>query len=1378
MGPILQFMLNKMGIRGIFSCAFLTTGLLISVQTYAQPEGYVKSHLSVIDGLSQNEVTTICEDKYGFLWFGTRGGLNRYDGYRFRQFKPTGEITEGLQNPSIERLSISNDGKLWIGTKSSGFTIYDPVHDNFTKGSEYIRSSQDRVIAFLHDMQGGHWLGSFTKGLVYQPPGANTAYQISGPDRVSTIIQTPDSVIWTGTMQGLYRKSPGGEFQHIELNDRNLEITRIIHDQQSKSLWMVGWGLHLLRYDYINDSYETFSLPYRSERSVNTYSLTIDRKGYLWVGTWGEGLYRFNPTTNEFSQVDLNRDEEYSNVSDFNIVLDIFEDKQGIIWVGTDGGGIVKFSPSLQFRTIENFGQDLKVHVNSIFKTTQGQYLIGTRGRGLFVSGDLESFEQIKHSDPGVSLVNHSVYCLNEFGEDVVWVGSEQGVMMLTSGENGKPTLIRASRFFGSPDLDIPRKVLSILSKGNELWLGTQQQGLFYFKLLENEYKLVKHFTDSGEGGLENNRISNAMTDANGKLWIGTYNGLFQYNEQDSSFISIDSLLSNASRPLCNIVLTLSMDNEGRIWFGTPCSLNRLIDKGDGRYSLTQYTTEEGLPDDYLSNIIPDDFGNIWISTNSGISKLIEGEDEFQNFEASDGTGKYTFSEASAYKSDDGWLFFGGFAGITYFDPEAIEINRYVPPVVITDFKVLNSDIQVGASEILPISINEMEKIRLTYREREVSIEFAALDFRSPLKNRYTYKLEKNNEESDWIYIGKRREISLQNLEPGTYSLYLGGSNSNGILNREGRILQIEVIPAPWESWYAFVLYVLVILSIVLLIVHFSLKQERLKTQAHLEHINLEKEKQLNEYKLRFFTNISHEFRTPLSLILAPINDLIRMDASKLNNDVAKKIRIIYKNANGLLKLVNQLLEFRRIEVGKARLEASQQDFIKFAREMLEPFQELADHKKVTLKASFGARDTEIYFDQQKMSVVLNNLLSNAFKYCGEPGIIEFSVSENENEVVASVANNGKSIPEKEKQNIFDRFYHISSESYQGSSGIGLALVKSYLEMHHGSVEVESEKGGMTTFTIRLLKGKDHMDPEMIMEEAPGMPKQPLLTFLSSDTATGLTFHHHGSKNSTILIVEDNIEVIQYLQSILGDYYNIEYALNGKEGFDKATEILPDMIISDVMMPEMDGFELCKKIRSNEKLAHLPIILLTAKDTPADILFGVKKGADAHITKPFDTEILMEKVKQLLLSRTELARKYSKKILLEPTNKEITSADEKFISSALKYVENNITNSELNLDNMARELAMSSTTMYRRMKVVCNQSPGEFIRSVRFKRASQLLRDTKLTISEIIEMVGYQDAKRFRENFRNEFGLTPGEYREQFKNDPGSPQSHQDPEDR
>ncbi len=589
--------------------------------------------------------------------------------------------------------------------------------------------------------------------------------------------------------------------------------------------------------------------------------------------------------------------------------------------------------------------------------------------------------------------------------------------------------------------------------------------------------------------------------------------------------------------------------------------------------------------------------------------------------------------------------------------------------------------------------------------------------------------------------------------------------------NKEGRVLELEVIPPPWKSWYALILYVMVILGIVLLIVNVSLKQERLKNQANMEHMNLEKEKQLNEYKLRFFTNISHEFRTPLTLILAPIHDLIKMDLPGASPELKKKIQIVYKNANKLLNLVNQLLEFRRIEVGKARLEASLQDFSEFARELVEPFEELAEQKGIALHISYDAKQPEIYFDLQKMTVVLNNLLSNAFKYCGKPGSIAFSLSDNEHEVIASVANNGKNIPEKDRQNIFDRFYHISSDSYQESSGIGLALVKNYMEMHNGSVELESEAGEMTRFTIRLLKGKAHLEPDMIVERSFEKGQQQNIAFLAQDTVSGAKFHHHGSKDSTILIVEDNIEVIEYLQDILSSYYNIEYAMNGKEGFDKALELLPDLVISDVMMPEMDGYELCNKIRKNEKISHLPIILLTARDTPQDVLFGVKKGADDYITKPFDSEILMEKVKRLLLSRAELSKKFSKKIVLEPTKKEITSSDEKFLNSALKYVEQNITDPELNLENMASELAMSSTTMYRRMKSVCNQSPGEFIRTVRFKRASQLLRDTNLTISEIIEMVGYQDANRFRENFRNEFGLTPGQYREQSRTEPNSTQS-------
>ena len=1355
-------------------------GILSSASVSAQQEGYVKSHLSVTDGLSQNEVTTICEDAYGFLWFGTRGGLNRYDGYNFRHFKPSRKYLDGLQNPSIERLSVSDDGRLWIGTKSGGFSIYDPLSETIRSGDSDNKSGQDRVISFFHDYEGGHWIGSFSNGVAYMPQGEKSATQIPGFNRVSSVAQSRDSTIWLGSQQGLFSKRPGGEFRRIELISSSYEVTEILVDDESGVLWLAGWGLQLIRYDYLQGSYEVFPLPYRSEKSTNSYSLLQDKNGFIWVGTWGEGLYKFDPGSREFHQIDLHREYESTIVADYKIVLDIFEDKQGIIWVGTDGGGIVKLSPSKQFNTIANFSDNLKDHVNAISKTKQGDFLIGTRGQSLFSSKDMKSFSQVWREDMGLSpsFKTQSVYYLGNLSDEAEWVGTEQGALILLSGKDGPPRLVKAGSYFNSPELDIPRKVLSLLLKEDELWMGTQQQGLYLFKLSDGKYKLIKHYTASSkEGELRNDRISNLILDKNKHLWVGTYNGLFQYHASDSSFIPIDSLLIEPIHPLCNIILTLTMDSDRNIWFGTPCSLNHLFEAESGKFHMKEFTSENGLPDDYISNILPDDSGNLWISSNAGISKFLPDKEEFQNFEATDGTGEYNFSEASAYKSDNGWMFFGGFSGITFFDPDMITINTYVPPIVITDFKILNSEVQVDESGILPVSINELRKLRLSYKEKEVSIEFAALDYKAPNNLQYAYNLERKNEDGEWIYTGKRREISLQNLEPGNYTLSLGGTNSNGVWNRDGKVIELEVIPPPWKSWYALLAYVLLIVVIVLLIVSVSLKQERLKSNAQLEHMNLEKEKELNEYKLRFFTNISHEFRTPLSLILAPINDLIKTDLSGLSQDLIKKIQIIYKNANKLLTLVNQLLEFRKIEVGKAKLEAGLQNFLSFTKELVEPFEELAEQKGIQLKISYDIRNPEIYFDKQKMIVVINNLLSNAFKYCGKPGIIEFSLTENEKEVIVSVANNGKKIPEKDRLIIFDRFYHISSDSYQGSSGIGLALVKNYMEMHFGTVDVESEDEGLTRFTIRLPKGKDHLEEEMIVNISPERIERTEAAFVYREKEPASRFFHHGSKDSTILIVEDNAEVIQYLQDLLSRYYNVMSAMNGKEGFDMAVEFTPDLVISDVMMPEMDGFELCQKIRKNEKISHLPIILLTAKDTPQDLLFGVKKGADDYITKPFDPEILMEKVKQLLLSRAELSKKFSKKIMLEPTRKEITSADEKFLVDAMKYVEQNITDPELNLENMARELAMSSTTMYRRMKSVCDQSPGEFIRTVRFKRASQLLRDTSLTISEIIEMVGYQDANRFRENFKNEFGLSPGQYREQFSSDSDRSQSRPDQAD-
>ncbi len=1340
-----------------FTAVIFTSGLL------AQENEYIRSYLTINDGLSQNEVTSIGEDQHGFMWFGTRGGLNRYDGFDVKIFKPSRQSEGSILNPSVECLFFDKGGNAWIGTKSGGISIYDPHTENFISGDSMIEDLPNRVVAVLEDMEGLYWIGGFYDGLKSFDPVSKETRTWYSSRNVQSIVQTPDSTIWVGARNSLLYKRNGEEFNVVPWEFRNFTITEIQIDPENPWLWLSGWGLPLVRFNYEDFSYTYYDIP---NSMMRIYSLLPDQDGKIWVGTWGSGLYSLDKQDGELTKVDIYPDARFSKISDYDIILDIYQDSEGLIWVGTDGGGVVMLSPSRGFNSVNSFNKGEKYHVTSIHDLGDESIIVGTRDQGLMISSDFENFKRIKVQERTEESSMQNIYSTGMLNEDLYWVGMERGLHLLERTRGGDWELVHASIYFNSPDINMgAMKVLSVQQRGDELWVATQQRGLFLYLKKDGKYDLIRRFNENVyQCGLESNRVSVLLMDEQNHLWAGTYNGLYRFDDRDSLFIPLENLLSDSDKPLCNIILCSYLDSKNSIWFGTPCSLNKLYSKDGGEsYILKEYIKGDGLPDDYISNILEDAEGNIWFSSNAGISRLNTGTGDIYHFESGDGTGEYNFSESAAYRSQDGVLYFGGFSGFTYFSPEELIYNKTSPLIAITSFKVMNREVKVSPDGILPVSVNDVEKIVLGHKDKEISIEFVALDYKSPASTQYQYKLERSGMQSEWEYIGNRHMISYQNLKSGEYILYLKGSNSNGVWSENIKELKIKVMASPLKRWYAILGYILLILIIIILIIRVSLKQERLKSQAQMEHIELEQEKQINEYKLRFFTNISHEFRTPLSMIIAPLNELVKNENKDLNRSVLKKIGLVQKNANRLLKLVNQLIEFRKVEVGKVKIEAAEQDIVAFLKEIYQPFTELARQKGVDFKFEFKIKKALLYFDARKLSVVTNNLLNNAFKYCGNPGSVLVLAEEDESDFRISFINDGKEISASDIEQIFDRFYQVSSSRYQDSSGIGLALVKNYVEMHKGSIFVESSPESMTKFEVKLKKGRDHFSDDEISNEAEQKAFAEEFILEQDEDSGSNSFHHLGTKGAKILVIDDNKDVRDYLRDLMSPYYDIVTAENGKVGFDKAVVENPDLILSDIMMPEMDGYELCARLKSHEQLSHVPFAMLTAKDTSSDMIFGAKKGADYYITKPFDPELLLEKIRQILTSRKNLASKLSRKITLDPVDKEVTLDDEKILKAAISIIEKNIEDDNLNLDLLADEMAMSSSTLYRKMKAICGQSPGEFIRSVRFKRAAQLLRDSDLAVSEIIEQVGYRSVKQFRENFKSEYGTSPASYRKQFR---------------
>ncbi|MBK3516185.1 hybrid sensor histidine kinase/response regulator transcription factor [Carboxylicivirga marina] len=1337
----------------IFSitCLFLSGNL-------ANGQEYLISYLSVEDGLSQNEVTSIVQDKYGYMWFGTRGGLNRYDGYQFKHYKPESEEGLSVQDASVECLYQDSKGQIWVGTQTGGVSYYDSEKERFIVPAGSERFEKSRVISFDEDAKGQIYIGSFGNRLYKYLGDSCKMHEIYAAEISHSVKIINDTLLFWGDQSGLTKLGDEKQAETIKFIEDYQEPLDIMVDKQEPYLWIVGWRLNLIRYNYINGKSKSFAIPGFSINHDGGSALLQDNEGNIWVGTRGKGLYLYNVDNSEFKRINIKPNTIDATNRDYDVILDIYQDEANNIWVGTDGGGIVRLSKKKQFDTFEQSTPIGGQHITSVLEDRDGILWIGTKGNGLYKRDNNGKFVKVVHSDSTneYSFESEYVRSIYESDDGLILIGFETSLFVVNKNEKGRDELVHADRYLRSPSLYL-RKPIDMLMLDNQFWVATDQAGLQLFEKKNGVFVHKESFNDYDKKGQLGSTLGLTLhLDDKLRFWIGTKAGLFLKAKGEETFINVNSLVSSQEQPGDQAILCIHTDRDGDIWFGTPNSLNQLIELSEGNYQLIQFTKEDGLPDDYINCILSSYNGDIWISTNAGLSKFNKKTKRFSNYNDSDGIRGLNFSVSAGCVGQDGHLYFGAYNGLTYFNASKIKENNYLPPIVIAEFKILNKDVPVNG-DVLKANINEQRSIKLNHQQNEFSFEFAALDYKATELNQYAYWLEGRDDTR--VMLGKQRFVSFSNLKPGSYTLHLYGTNSNGIWSDNECVIDISVSIAPWKSGLAIVVYVLLIVSVVVVIVRVGRKQEKLNRDVEMEKMLREQQKQLNEEKLSFFTNVSHELRTPLTLILAPVSELLSNDFSKYSLDYIKsKVEVVHQNTTSLLSLVGQLLEFRKIEAKKIKLQASENNVVEFTKQICQPFENYAKNKSTHFKMDYSeASDALIYFDNEKMAVILNNLLSNAFKFSGEPGKVKIAVNTDlENKVLISVSNNGKGINEKDLEFLYDRFYKGSDLSFSASSGIGLSLVKNYIELHKGEIQVDSKPGEQTTFTLSLLKGKQHLhDDEMTQSPT----KIQLFEGNPKKVSNILQKPKKAIEGSTILIVEDNSEIRSYMQQLLESIYNVITANDGLEAFDKVIEHKPDLVISDVMMPRMDGFELCKKIKTNALVSHIPVILLTAKGTKKDEVFGTRQGADAYITKPFDVTLLQEKINMLIESRLALSNKYADKVILAPNKKEIETEDARFLKKAVQIIETNIHDVEFNPEKLAELMAMSNATIYRRCKKVINKTPGAFIRSIRLKRAAQLLIDSDLAVAEIVEEVAYQDVSGFRRGFVKEYNMSPSDYR-------------------
>jgi signal transduction histidine kinase/ligand-binding sensor domain-containing protein/DNA-binding response OmpR family regulator len=1343
-----------------------SAGLFYTCEVSGQspyPADLLRTHYTVKEGLTQNEVTSIIKDKHGFMWFATRGGLNRFDGYEFLHFKPVSD-GQSISNPSIEKLFTDKEGDIWIGTKGGPVNIFDYELEQFHLLDSIAQINH--VISFFETDSGTIWMGTWENGLFEYDKETGRYQQHLNNIRVTSTIQTPGGTVWSATSFGLWYHKPGTtEFQRFQFASTGNNITGLALDEKNGKIWVVGWNMGIVSLDYTEMTYQQHLPPGYTILQFKSYSILKDRNDALWIGTWGNGLFYFDPETGAFDQVDILPPSYQVATVNYQVVLDIFQDEAGEIWIGTDGGGIVKLSAGNNFSTLnEELLLANRIRpVTAIIRTLNDDLLLGTKGIGVFIYDSQGRVSQVgsdptyKSADPG-SIVR-------SFSKDPnghIWVGVNNDLFIFErkSGQSSQLTL--ASRYFDSPALPRAVKVLDILHVDDQLWIGTQEYGLYLYKKENGKYIFDRRFTRQQREvtGLESNRITSINMDAQNRMWVSTYQGFYLYNPSDSAFTNIKEMLAGSETPLCDIVLSTYIGKDNSIWLATPCGLNNYIENESGKFALRIFDKSDGMADDFINAVIADNDQNIWVSTNAGISKIDSQNNEISNYDRSDGVGDVNFYESSVYRDDVGVLYFGGQLNVTFFNPKEINVNSTIPKILITELRILNEPVAAGHDETLPVSVNKLTELTLNHQQKEFSLKFSALDFKSPHLNQYAYKLVEKNKDADWVNIGNRRFISFSNLQPGDYELYITSSNSNGVWNTEGRLIKLKVKPPPWKTPYAISLYVIAILLIVYAISWAGIRQEKLQSSIRMEQIAREQEKSLNEYKLQFFTNISHEFSTPLTLISGPVSELEKTDAENLSPSFIKsRISIVSQNVRLLLNLVNQLLEFRKMESGKLKLQASEANLAGFISRLCASFDDLAHTRGYTFTKNLEVKNLPVFFDPFKLEIIMNNLLSNAFRYAGSNGKVWVNLTHTSEHAIIAVGNSGKGIGRYDISHIFDRYYQAKGRKFYGGAGIGLALVKSFVELHHGKVTVESTEGEQTVFTIQLKKGKEHLaDSEVVMAE--NLELEPVYVADDSGTQSGKAKTINiGTKGAKVLVVDDNESVRSYIRDLLSDYYEVIEAEDGVVGYDAVRKQKPDIVVSDVMMPNSDGFELCKNIKENPDLMHIPVILLTARNTSQDKLAGIRKGADGYLFKPFEPEMLIERIKQLVATRNILASKFKKQVNLEPLNKDITPEDEQLIKRSVEIIEKNINNIEFDYDFLARELGMSSSTLYRTMKKLLEKTPGDFIRSIRLKKAASYLTKTNLTLSEIVENVGYNDIKNFRKNFKQEFGVSPTEYR-------------------
>jgi len=1339
--------------------------LLICTSLRAQ-RPVVFNHLTMENGLSQNSVMAITQDKNQLIWLGTHHGLNRYDGYRFKIYTSSSDNHNSISDNVITSLLSDSKGHLWVGTEN-GLNIYNEKSDRFiriNKKNAAKSFSRDSVECVYEDPQKNIWIGS-NNGLdllidaekqIFKKFLFDKTNYKSGLNYVFSVFKDDQQNLWAGTLNGLVRiyqingKYHSEIFRH-KVNDANSissnAVKSIVIDKQ-KRLWLGTYnGLNLFDYKHKTFTrYQTSSTDPNALVNNDIRKLTCDKAGNIWIGTQ-EGLSILDPNTRKFSN--YRYDPEQSNGLSQNSIHSIFQDLNGSMLVGTYYKGVnVVYPSATPFTVYRNSKQQQSLSSNIVSAMAEDQYhnlWIGTEGGGLnYVNRSHNTFTYYKSEPNNSNGLNSNLIktlCLDKTGQ--LLVGTHRGGLYVFNPSAQKFRKVINVRDVKNTPGDA--EVIAITEDSNgTVWVGSRD-GLSTLSKANGHYasSTVKSIV---EKSLKNKYIQVIFEDKAKNLWIGTMEGLYAFNPISKKIKAYYQNRGDAGSLKSGHINCIVQIQNGNICIGTAFGGLSIFDYKTRRF--INYSEKDGLPNSNVFGIIEDEEKNLWVSTDKGLSKLITQTGKFINYTKSDGLAGNDFNIRSFLKDSHGELFFGGYDGLTAFYPKQIDINKNTAPITFTGLKLFNQPVEVnGADGILKEDIQNTQQITFKHDENNFSIDFALLNYIKPEKNSYSYILKGHSKVWTKTNIPT---VNYADLPSGNYTFMVTGNNNDGNPTGKAASLKITILPPFWATWWAYLIYLAFFSGLLFLIVRYLFIRALLKRTEDIQKM-----------KLNFFTYVAHEIRTPLTLILGPLENLSSQHQS--DPELNRQLVPIKNNANRLMRLITELMDFRKAETGHLTLHVTEDNIIGFINEIFISFSHLAQANDIDYKFIHEQERINLYFDKRQLEKVLFNLLSNAFKFCDKGGQISVSVRESEDEVVISISDNGLGIPAESLKNLFSDYFQVDEQQSHIGSGIGLALSKAIIEEHQGHIAVEStpaENGlrGFTQFIVKLKKGRTHFKTALF-DGVKDYPAHPNLYTEQAEQGLNIVKPDREAAISaeTILVVEDNSEIRSLITSLVGSHYQIAERENGLTGWETAIETLPDLIICDIMMPVMDGIELCSRLKQDERTSHIPVIILTARSSHIHQVSGLETGADAYITKPFSPELLLLNVRNLLMSRKIMRQKFLKHIHLQPKELTVNAIDEAFMLKLLKYIDTHIANEDFGVSELASMVGMSKPVLYKKIRQLTNLSVNDFVKSIRLKKAMELFKQKRFTIYEVAYQVGFNDPKYFSREFKKQFGKSPRE---------------------